>query len=267
MSNNPTSFRFPFALPDDIHPAVKDALRLTYQGVKDLNDAIVALVPKVGTGTTQAVSQTTVIQTGSGGGGGGGGGSSSTLGVVNPQTAAYTIQQTDFGAMVLLSGAGPYPISLNSLIATPFLTLIANQGSATCTLTPTTGTINTVVSWDVPPGQFCLVFFDGFNWWATEVFAQTYIAVPHQWIDSYNAATGVFHSSQPCASDLCDSTVGSGAVVLDSGATVVNETMTGITSILGLQVFADNTSALAGGLVVGNLYRTGADPDILCVVH
>jgi hypothetical protein len=32
-------------------------------------------------------------------------------------------------------------------------------------------------------------------------------------------------------------------------------------------IFANNAAALAGGLVAGQLYRTGADPDVICVVH
>lgn len=32
-------------------------------------------------------------------------------------------------------------------------------------------------------------------------------------------------------------------------------------------VFANNAGAIGGGLVAGNLYRTGADPDQLCIVH
>ena len=34
-----------------------------------------------------------------------------------------------------------------------------------------------------------------------------------------------------------------------------------------LSVYANNAAALAGGLIVGDLYRTGADPDTVCVVH
>ncbi|MGA2456737.1 MAG: hypothetical protein ABSF85_04160 [Terriglobales bacterium] len=36
---------------------------------------------------------------------------------------------------------------------------------------------------------------------------------------------------------------------------------------VGLKVFAKNADAVAGGLVAGNLYRTGTDPDVVCVVH
>jgi hypothetical protein len=34
-----------------------------------------------------------------------------------------------------------------------------------------------------------------------------------------------------------------------------------------LKTYANNAAAIAGGLVVGNLYRTGTDPDVVCVVH
>lgn len=34
-----------------------------------------------------------------------------------------------------------------------------------------------------------------------------------------------------------------------------------------LQVFANNAAAISGGLNAGDLYRTGANPDPVCVVH
>ena len=38
-------------------------------------------------------------------------------------------------------------------------------------------------------------------------------------------------------------------------------------SIYTLDVYADNAAALAGGLVVGQLYRNNANPDAVCIVH
>jgi hypothetical protein len=35
----------------------------------------------------------------------------------------------------------------------------------------------------------------------------------------------------------------------------------------GLVVYANNAAAVAGGLAVGELYRNGANPDVVCVVH
>jgi hypothetical protein len=37
--------------------------------------------------------------------------------------------------------------------------------------------------------------------------------------------------------------------------------------VVGLPVYANNTAAIAGGLTAGAFYRTGADPDPVCVVH
>lgn len=41
----------------------------------------------------------------------------------------------------------------------------------------------------------------------------------------------------------------------------------GHTNIVGVPVYANNAAAVAGGLVAGDLYRTGADPDPVCIVH
>lgn len=38
-------------------------------------------------------------------------------------------------------------------------------------------------------------------------------------------------------------------------------------NINGLPIYANNAAAIAGGLIAGDLYRTGGDPDLLCVVH
>lgn len=35
----------------------------------------------------------------------------------------------------------------------------------------------------------------------------------------------------------------------------------------GLSAYADNAAAVTGGLAVGQFYRTGGDPDLVCVVH
>lgn len=38
-------------------------------------------------------------------------------------------------------------------------------------------------------------------------------------------------------------------------------------NIPALQVFANNADAITGGLIQSDLYRTGADPDVVCIVH
>ena len=42
---------------------------------------------------------------------------------------------------------------------------------------------------------------------------------------------------------------------------------TSILQVVGLPVYANNAAAISGGLTVGAFYRTGADPDPVCVVH
>jgi hypothetical protein len=51
------------------------------------------------------------------------------------------------------------------------------------------------------------------------------------------------------------------------GAETVLPTTT--TYILGIVIpaYANNAAAVAGGLGIGNFYRTGSDPDTLCIVH
>ncbi len=35
----------------------------------------------------------------------------------------------------------------------------------------------------------------------------------------------------------------------------------------GIPVYSDNATALSGGLIIGDVYRTGGDPDPVCIVH
>ena len=74
--STPTSFRFPFELPEETHPTVKMAIRYAFSGLKDLNDAIRSLNTKVGANTTAIQQVNTGALTVNTGGGGGGGGSS-----------------------------------------------------------------------------------------------------------------------------------------------------------------------------------------------
>jgi hypothetical protein len=37
--------------------------------------------------------------------------------------------------------------------------------------------------------------------------------------------------------------------------------------IASLPTYANNAAAIAGGLTIGSLYHTGADPDQICIVH
>jgi len=50
-------------------------------------------------------------------------------------------------------------------------------------------------------------------------------------------------------------------------ASNVNVLPSGGLKVVGLPIYADNAAAITGGLVAGQLYRSGADPDVVSVVH
>lgn len=47
-TNNPSSFRLPFSLGEDVHPDVALGMRYAFSGLKDHTDSIAALAPKSG---------------------------------------------------------------------------------------------------------------------------------------------------------------------------------------------------------------------------
>jgi hypothetical protein len=57
----------------------------------------------------------------------------------------------------------------------------------------------------------------------------------------------------------------SGQVLTTNGSGVTY--WSSVLSGSGLTVYASNALAIAGGLTAGDFYRTGADPDVVCVVH
>ena len=127
---------------------------------------------------------------------------------VNNQSGqtSYATASTDDGALIVFSDASAIAVSLTSQ-SPPWSCFIMNQsalGGGTATLTPASGTINGAATLDVPPSYGVIVAFDGSSW-----FALTMPVVPvgnagaaHQWIASYDAATGVFALSQPSFSDV-----------------------------------------------------------------
>jgi hypothetical protein len=197
------SFRLPFNVDGKASPEVVAALRWHDNGLVDLNQAIAALNTKVNaipSGTTTSTTNATTIQTvtiedvlaG--------------LGTLNDQTGAtsYTTQTQDAGALLVLNDASPVAVSLNSTVSAPFALFITNKGAGTVTLTPTSGTINGGGSLALLTNQTIWVVFSSPNWTTGAFFTppQNTPAVSHEWITSYNAATGAFPQSQPAFTDI-----------------------------------------------------------------
>jgi hypothetical protein len=156
MSTSPSTPVILHAIAGKVEPEVENVIRLMSNGLKDAHDAIVALKAQhdalaAQVGAAPAPSTTTVTQT-------------VTAGQVNPQTAAYTVQQSDHLGVVPLQGSSAITVTLNSAVATPFTTRISNLSSATATLVPSTGTLNGSAS--LAAGASVNVNFDGLNWWA-----------------------------------------------------------------------------------------------------
>src|SRR5881394_2481157 len=133
MSTVPTPGLFR-GLDGKVDPGVVSAIRLIFNGVKDVHDATIGLAGQHGTTVQNVTNQSTQIGTliqqfttlGE----------SVPEGAVNQQTVAYAIQNGDYGGVVILPGAGPYDITLNSAVSMPYYTFCLNLGSVSATVTP-----------------------------------------------------------------------------------------------------------------------------------
>lgn len=62
--------------------------------------------------------------------------------------------------------------------------------------------------------------------------------------------------------------INSGLYIISNGWVGIGTTAPKtVLHVVGLPVYANNAAAVAGGLTVGAFYRTGGDPDPVCVVH
>jgi hypothetical protein len=165
MANLPPTFRFPFNTDPDTYPEgdengwkkqVHQAIRYAFSGLLDLNQAVPAILAKLSpsTGSTSGPAGGNVI------------------GTVNDQTGqtAYTVQQSDYGAMVVVNNSGGVQVGLNALIEKPFFARIkVDSGSGSAVITPGAGTINHAGFIVVGPGTTKDLYFNSldFNWTAS----------------------------------------------------------------------------------------------------
>lgn len=228
MSTNPLNVRYPFELRNQ-PPEIQQAHRYAFQGILDLNQAIKSLKSQIDSKTIGTVS----VASASGGGAipipsvfpfpG--------LGGVNDQTGvtAYTTVTNDNGVLLILNDASPVAVTLNSSISAPYFFFSTNGGTGTVTLTPTSGLINGAASWVLPEGGLFMVVFDGVNWLTSDVLilAQTIAHVTHKWLDSYDAATGLFTASQPDFSDISGNLATSQLPTAGLSVTITTAALTG----------------------------------------
>jgi hypothetical protein len=175
-------------------------LQAIYQKLGNHAQAFSLLAAKTNGSTTTNTTVQESITTG------GGSTSGSVAGIpVNNQSGvtSYSTTVFDNGALILFSDASPVAVSLVPQV-TPYGFFVANQGVGTVTLTPSIGTINGASTLSVMSNQLTIVAFDGANWWAStqSIVPVTFSAVAHEWLNSYNAATGAWTAAQPAFTDI-----------------------------------------------------------------
>lgn len=174
------------------------------------------------------------------------------IGRVNNQTGAttYTVQSSDNGVLLLVDDASPVAVTLNSMVAPPYLFFLTNLGAGTATLTPTAGTVNGGATFAVLQNYTSLVVFDGTNWWASvlPVAPQTIAAATSKWLNSYTASTGLFTATQPAVGDVT------------GAAPLASPTFTGkvTTPILANTAVQTPVTASGGGTVTFSQPEQGA---------
>jgi hypothetical protein len=165
MGNLPPTFRFPFNTDPDTFPegedkgwrrSVHQAIRYAFSGLLDLNQAVPAILAKI-----------TASPASSSGATGG-----NVIGTVNDQTGqtSYVVQQSDYGAMVIVNNGGGVQVGLNALIEKPFYVRIkVDSGSGSAVITPGAGTINHAGFIIVGAGSTKDLYFNSldFNWTAS----------------------------------------------------------------------------------------------------
>jgi len=149
-TNQPPSFRFPFQMPESIHPTVRAAARYLFSGLVDAQNAITALNTKVNAipppappAPAPAASPTP----------GGSNNQTIPLGATTGPTS-YITGASDFGGLILTDGG---TVTLSSGVPNKFYTRIYNTGtSGAATVVSPDGvsgqTVNNAANYSVAPG-------------------------------------------------------------------------------------------------------------------
>lgn len=133
-----------------------------------------------------------------------------TSGVTVKSTTAYKLNDTDYQGIILFNSASDVTVTLNSAVKSNFQATILNIGTGKITLTTSDGSgiNNGGSSMTLDSKQGCQVFYS-LRAWALYAGTTVFQVVPatigptaHEWINSYDSATGAFTLAQPDYSDL-----------------------------------------------------------------
>lgn len=183
----------------EVKGELRTHLQLIYQKINNHAQAF-AHLSALAAGTTNNTTVENIVQ------GGGGGSPIIGLGGINNQTGntSYMTTVADNGVLLVLDDASPVAVTLTTGISSPWMIFATNLGSGLTIFTPTTGLINGGATFLLPLDYTSIIVFDGTNFLATAlpVVPQNAPAVTHEWINSYNSATGAFTQTQPAFTDI-----------------------------------------------------------------
>jgi hypothetical protein len=246
-TNPPVSFRVAFESQiAKLPPEHQEVIRTQWNAITDLYGAIPSLkkqitsLQKPASATTTATGNITENITTI---------SNTILGFsVSNQTGAtaYTVQQSDNGAILILNDASPIAVTLDTTLAVPYGVIPVNQGAGLVTLTPSTGTINGAANLTVPEGYFAIAGSDGTNWFAAvlPIVPLTLAPVDHEFLTGYDDTTGDFSAAQPAIADVSGLSAALALLAPIASPTFTGTVMQPTPSVL--TAAATDTSATAG---------------------
>jgi hypothetical protein len=156
-----------------------------------------------------------------------------TSGINLQSGTSYDVQNTDYQGIIEFNNSGAITVTLNGAVGTNFTCTILNLGTGQITLSPDSGyLVNSAATLTLQPGVGCQVFFADRAWTAYSG-ATSFPVVPtssgpvaHQWVNSYNAATGAFTETQPAFTDISGQITTSQLPAVGLSATITTANLT-----------------------------------------
>lgn len=117
-----------------------------------------------------------------------------TGGVDARSTTTEGVHVASMGKLVTFNNSGATAVTPDSTVPAFFWCVLLNIGAGLCTLTPSTGNINVTATATLPKNSTGLLFFDGTNWWLTDVGGWATIVGVQQQQYVYAADTGAVNA-------------------------------------------------------------------------